>query len=160
MHLLDADRATELDSLMRLVNKQWELKFVSVRTKELMHQFFDDIMPDVKDLDDLIEQMNGNSYQERSVADRKLRDYGLITHAYLSSLDMRQLEPEQRSRIREILKYHRDVVMRDTPLRIASLLAGDRRYWASVIDSLEGSERALAESALKRLTTRRDRSSR
>jgi hypothetical protein len=105
-------------------------------------------LPDVNRMDRLVKQLNDPKFSRRQAADRELRMLGQTSLAYLSRLDERTLDVEQRTRIREI-KRALLVQDGDTPLRVAAWLAADQAIWVALLDTEQESKRMLAASRLE-----------
>jgi hypothetical protein len=99
---------------------------------------------------ELVEQFKSPEFAARQAADRQLRAMGQSVIAFLERLDERQLNAEQRIRVRRI---KRDLIVQDgdTPARVASWLVQDKLVWVALLDNPDAERRAIASRHLTRL---------
>jgi hypothetical protein len=98
----------------------------------------------------LVRQLGHGTFNERRAAERELRKEGPAVVAYLKSLDPRNLDMEQRQRIRRVvagLVSHTE----DTPERVALWLTGDESAWLAILSREDAASRKLAAAHLARL---------
>jgi hypothetical protein len=107
-------------------------------------------LPDTRRWQALVRQMGRGTFHERRAAERELRQCGQAAVAYLTSLDPRDLDSEQRERIRRIvgrLVAHTD----DSPHRVAVWLIGDEKVWLTIQSREDAVARCVATAHLARL---------
>ncbi len=79
----------------------------------------------------LVKKLGGGKFSERRAAERELCRSGQAVVAYLTRLDRRELDAEQRERIGRVI---RNLVAPsdDTPQRVALWLSGDEAVWQAL----------------------------
>lgn len=102
----------------------------------------------------LVEAMASEEFGDRDVADRRLRQAGPAVLPFLYSLDVDELDAEQRFRIRRIIKSLSGDEGVDSPAEVARALAGEPRVWLSLLESEELERRQLAARQLEELLGR------
>jgi hypothetical protein len=98
----------------------------------------------------LVRQLSRGSFAQRQAAERELRRAGQAVVAYLTQLNPRRLDTEQRERIRSIIDR---LVSQtdDTPERVALWLNGDRDVWETLASRGDPTAQRLATAQLERL---------
>ena len=81
-------------------------------------------------------------------ADRNLRDVGPAMLGYLNRLNMSQLDAEQKSRLRRIIRDLSTQTGEDTPEHVASMLIEDPLVWLALLSRPEESTRQAAVQQL------------
>jgi hypothetical protein len=91
-------------------------------------------------------QLASADYQARQNADRQLRAGGVITAAYLQTLDRARMEPEQARRVSQIL----DIAAQqsDDPASVAAGWAYDARVWCELLRDDDAEHRQVAADHL------------
>jgi hypothetical protein len=100
-------------------------------------------LPDTQRMEQLIQQLRHPQFSQRQAADRQLRQLGQAACAFLSRLDERSLDVEQRTRVRSI-QAALEIQAGDTPPRVAAWLADDRSVWLSLLERDSVATRQLA----------------
>ena len=77
-----------------------------------------------------------------------LRDVGPAVLGYLNRLNMSQLDAEQKSRLRRIIRYLSTQTGEDTPEHVASMLIEDPLVWLALLSRPEESTRQAAVQQL------------
>jgi hypothetical protein len=101
----------------------------------------------------LVQQLGDGTFQQRRAAERQLRGSGQAVVSYLTQLDPRELDTEQRERIRSIVRglvSHTE----DTPQRVALWLAADQTVWLAMMARDDPETRRIAGLHLATLTGR------
>ncbi len=84
----------------------------------------------------------------RDRADRNLRDVGPAVLGYLNRLNMSQLDAEQKSRVRRIIRVLSTQTAEDTPEHVASMLIEDPLVWLALLSRPEETTRQAAVQQL------------
>ncbi len=103
--------------------------------------------PDSARMAALVQQLRDPSFARRQDADRQLREMGQSVVSFLSRLDERTLDAEQRTRIRQIrqsLHFHEG----DTPTRVAAWLADDKSVWLALLERNHGDNQRRRRQAI------------
>lgn len=87
-------------------------------------------------------------YTRRDRAERNLREAGPAVLTYLNRLDMGQLDAEQKSRLRRIIRELSRQTGEDTPEHVASMLIEDPLVWLALLSRPEESTRQVAVQQL------------
>jgi hypothetical protein len=101
----------------------------------------------------LVEELGSSNFAARQAADLALRTGGQGLLATLRQLDQRELDGEQRRRIRAILADLADSGP-DSQERIADWLSGDKRVWLALLARGGPAERVAAVEHLRKLYRR------
>jgi hypothetical protein len=96
-----------------------------------------------------VDQLGDPVYMKRDRADRNLREAGPAVLGYLNRLNMKQLDAEQKSRVRSIVRELTTASGEDTPERVASLLVSDPLVWLAL---LARPEEATRQAAVRQLS--------
>jgi hypothetical protein len=99
----------------------------------------------------LVAELGADEYAVRHAADRQLRAAGPAARSFLENYDRRQLDSEQRHRLRTILRALSSSSDNSSPEAIASWLATDPRVWLAMLSSKDSTRRQLAKDQLGRL---------
>jgi hypothetical protein len=95
-----------------------------------------------------VNQLGDPIYMKRDHADRNLREVGPAVLGYLNRLNMNQLDAEQKSRLRGIIRELTTASGEDTPERVASMLVSDPLVWLALLARPEESTRQAAVQQL------------
>ncbi len=101
----------------------------------------------------LVDDLSSERFAVRQSADAALQGGGQGAAAFLTRLDQRSMNGEQRLRIERICRSFEDGTT-DTPRRVAVRLVGDRALWLGLLSSEEAAMRAAAADHLSRLVGR------
>lgn len=104
--------------------------------------------PDRDTWTQLVLDLGSDRFSRRQAADRRLRELEYEVLPYLVSLDGRQLDAEQRFRIRMILRSLSDKAPEDTPERVAAWLFNDPEAWYWLLRRDDESQRRMAAERL------------
>jgi len=94
-----------------------------------------------------VQQLDSDDFQQRQMADSRLRAAGQSVVSWLQRLDRRQLSAEQASRVQEICHGLADL-SHDTPPRVAAWLIDDRCAWFALLNHDESHVRLAASNHL------------
>jgi len=106
---------------------------------------------DRKQWETWVNQLGDPRWSVRSRADRNLRVVGPAVLGYLNRLNMSQLDAEQKSRLRRIIRDLTAPTGEDTPEHIASILIEDPLVWLALLSRPEESTRRAAFQQLTAL---------
>jgi hypothetical protein len=106
--------------------------------------------PDEGRWQDLVKQLGDDRFAAREAADRQLRSLGQPVLPFLSQLDRRRLDAEQRLRV-DAIRGELLSVGEDTPHRAASRMLYDRSTWLVLIAREDAAQRAAAARHLCKL---------
>ena len=95
-----------------------------------------------------VNQLNAPLWTQRSRADQNLRNVGPAVLGYLNRLNMSQLDAEQKSRLRRIIRSLSTQTGEDTPERAATMLIEDPLVWLALLSRPEESTRQAAVQQL------------
>ncbi len=98
---------------------------------------------------ELVGQLGRDDYAVRDAADRRLREAGRQSAAFLKKLDKAKLDAEQRLRVARILRDFAEG--EQSPREIAEEFFGDPQIWLAVARSDEEPARCTAKGELQRL---------
>jgi hypothetical protein len=98
-----------------------------------------------------VEQLGADKFAERRGAELNLRAAGRPAALYLAALDLDQLDPEQRLRVRRVLAARRSPAKNETPRRVAERLAADPRVWLALMTRPDPDQRRHAAEHLAQL---------
>jgi hypothetical protein len=108
------------------------------------------LAPDRTQWAKLVEQLGSSRFNERRIAERRLREAGPAVVAYLQSLPLGSLDVERRVRIKRLLESLATTAD-DTPQRIAMWLIDDAQIWLAVLRSEDAHHRSVAHQQLEKL---------
>jgi hypothetical protein len=130
----------------------WQLDRATAEVEmNLLRLARDGHLPHSDQWEELVEQLGHKTFRVRRAAERELRASGQAVVAYLSQLDPRQLDTEQRERIRRIVRSQ-VAQTEDTPQRVALWLAADEAVWLAMMSRQDPNTRSVATMHLARLT--------
>ncbi|HUE70394.1 MAG TPA: hypothetical protein VMP01_05840 [Pirellulaceae bacterium] len=112
-----------------------------------------DVASDEKCWTKLVEDLGSNHFSRRQAADATLQQGGQAAAAFLTRLDARTMNAEQRLRVQRICQSYADGST-DTPQRAATWLLGDRSVWLAMLSSERLATRQAATEHLSRLVGR------
>lgn len=157
-HLLLAHREVcqqHLEPLLELISDSWDVVSTSEQIeKGLIEKVTNQLPPDRHRWDALIAQLGSEQFTQREAADRSLRAVGPVGICYLQTLDLKQLDPEQRFRVQRILLALSVPNQEDTADQVVRWLAGDPQAWLILLNHEDESTRRLAAEHLKYLLDR------
>ncbi len=96
-----------------------------------------------------VAQLGDPLWTRRNRADQNLRDVGPAVLGYLNRLNMSQLDAEQKSRVRGIIRDLSFQTGEDTPDHVAAMLVADPLVWLAL---LARPEEATRQAAVQQLT--------
>lgn len=97
---------------------------------------------------ELVALLGAERYGVRERAERELRLAGPVVLGFLYHLDQRQLDAEQRYRVRQIIRSLVGASGGDSPMTVARGLIGDPLVWLALLDRPEAAHRRLAADRL------------
>jgi len=103
---------------------------------------------DRKQWEEWVNQLGDPLWSRRNRADQNLREVGPAVLGYLARLDMSQLDAEQKSRLRRIIRDLSTQTGEDTPEHVASMLIEDPLVWLALLSRPEESTRQAAAQHL------------
>ncbi|WP_254513557.1 hypothetical protein [Anatilimnocola floriformis] len=119
--------------LLETLRPHWQLKELSNGIlQELRSQAGRDVLTERAQWRDWVAQLNSDDFQERQLADRRLRAAGQGVVAWLQRLDRKSLTPEQAARIQDICQGLADLST-DSPQRVAAWMVDDRCAWLALL---------------------------
>lgn len=150
-HLLLAEPdlcRTHLLPLLEGLRPGWRLEAKARQVEEaLIAAARSASIPDSDHIAKLVQNLRAPDFQSRQVADRELREVGPTALPCLERLDERELDAEQRLRLKQI----RQALAgggEDTPTRVANRLACDPVVWLSLLERNDEAKRTLASQRL------------
>jgi hypothetical protein len=99
--------------------------------------------PDESRWQELVKQLGEARFAAREAADRELRSLGQPVLPFLSQLDRRRLDAEQRVRV-DGIRQSLLALGEDTPSRAASRMLYDRGAWLVLLAREDAAQRAAA----------------
>jgi hypothetical protein len=96
----------------------------------------------------LVQQLADDQFTRREAADRQLRTAGPAVLGYLQQLDFDQLDAEQQSRIRRMMKSLSQQTSDDRPEQVAIWLSEDPTIWLALLSRPDASVRQAAAKQL------------
>jgi hypothetical protein len=138
--------------ILKSLRPDWQLDRATAEVEtNLLRLARDGHVPQTDRWGELVEQLGHETFRGRRAAERELRACGQAVVAYLTRLDPRDLDTEQRERIRQIV---RSLVSQteDTPQRVALWLAADEAAWLAMMSREDPDTRSIAAAHLARLT--------
>jgi hypothetical protein len=137
--------------LLEMLRSDWRLAETAQSIEERMIRAAGETKPEkVRNWDALVAQLASDRFADRQRAERELRAAGLAAIPYLRSLDHRQLEFEQWSRIQQVVDAS-DTDDEDRSETTAVRLMADRQAWLALLDRADESTRRTAVAELSRL---------
>lgn len=140
-----------LEPLLKILAPGWKLDADAEQITRLLLAGAEDSAPRSQEWDALVAQLGDPQYARREAADRQLREAGQAALPYLTMLDPRELDAEQRFRIRRIVSRLQTDTQEDTPERAAAWLRADPRIWLALARRPELETRATAGRQLQAL---------
>jgi len=154
-HLLiidDEDCRREFLPMLESIRPDWHVgRTARAAEDELVKLSAVSQKSDRKQWETWVSQLGDSHFAVRSRADRNLRDVGPALVGYLNRLDMNQLDVEQKSRIRRIIRDLSAQNGEDTAEHIASMLIEDPLVWLALLSRPEESTRRAAVQQLTAL---------
>ena len=152
-HLLiigDEECRKEFLPMLELIRPDWHVARTARSAEdELVKLSAVSQKSDRKQWETWVSQLSDPHWFPRSQADRNLREVGPAVLGYLNRLDMSQLDAEQKSRIRRIIRDLTTQTGEDTPEHIASMLIEDPLVWLALLARPDESTR---QAAIQQLT--------
>ena len=137
--------------VLGVLRSDWRLaELVSAIEQSLIDAALEGQLPDHTRLDRLGAQLASRRFDERRAAERQLRELGQDAVVYLSRLDHRHLDLEQRMRVRRILMSLTGETD-DSPLRVVSWLIDDKSAWLTLLSASDLKYRSVAARHLSQL---------
>ncbi|MBL8869139.1 MAG: hypothetical protein JNK90_05055 [Planctomycetaceae bacterium] len=120
------------------IEPNWNLELIAKETEKRMEEVLQ-IAPLVTErkIQELMQEFSSNNASTRDKAHRELRSLGLAILTPLMSLNMQQLDLEQRLRVERLIQTMRPTTD-DTPNRLAAWLSGDYAICQRIASKLEG----------------------
>ncbi|MEM8669602.1 MAG: hypothetical protein AAGG48_18895 [Planctomycetota bacterium] len=106
--------------------------------------------PELQQIERYVWQLRSSKRSKRLEAEQTLLEWGTPIVSVIQSLSPEDLDPEQRERIRHILKRLRPRD-NDTSASLARLLINDQQYWSLIADHLSPSQLVRANNHLHRV---------
>jgi hypothetical protein len=95
-----------------------------------------------------VRQMGDPLFRHRERADRNLREVGPAALGFLTRLNMNELDADQKSRVRAIIRFLSQQTSEDTPQRVAATLVEDPLIWLALLSRPEEATRRAAAQQL------------
>jgi hypothetical protein len=151
-HLLiinDEDCGKQFVPLLEAMRNDWHVAHTAkVAEDELVKMSAVSQRADRKQWEAWVNQLADPQYIKRDQADHHLRDVGPAVLGYLNRLNMNQLDAEQRSRLRRIIRDLAAQNGEDTPEHVASMLSEDPLVWLALLARPEEPTRQAAAQQL------------
>jgi hypothetical protein len=103
---------------------------------------------DRKQWEEWVRQLGDPVFMRRDRADQRLRDVGPPALGFLTRLNTTDLDAEQISRVRSIVRFLSTQSGEDTPQRVAATLIEDPLIWLALLSRPEEATRAAAAQQL------------
>lgn len=137
--------------LLEMFRSDWRLVETAQSVEERMIRAAGETRPEkVQNWDALVAQLASDRFTDRQRAERELRVAGLAAIPFLRSLDHRQLDFEQWSRIQHVIEAS-DTDDEDRAETTAVRLMADRQAWLALLDRADESTRRTGAAELSRL---------
>ncbi len=137
--------------ILEALRPDWRLRRQAAEIEERLYELAEATpAPNVDRWQTLVEQLGDSRYAVRQAADRELRAVGQPLLPWLTQVDRRTLDNEQRARldgIRQWLESSRE----DTPGRVAARLVYDETTWLALLSRDDADKRAAAARHLCKL---------
>ena len=114
--------------LLQRMRPNWQLDAQAGRIERELLANVEDWRDPTSELDTMVAQLASPIFRERQTADLDLRARGYTALSYLRQLDTKQLDAEQRHRLRGVLRALA-FEEGDTPQRMSAWLADDPQIW-------------------------------
>jgi hypothetical protein len=151
-HLLiihDEDCRKEFLPRLDSLRADWHIaRTVQSTQEEMVKMAAASRKPDRKQWDAWVNQLSDPLMMARERADQSLREVGPAVIGYLNRLNMGQLDAEQKSRLRRIVRDLSTQTAEDTPQHVASMLVEDPLVWLALLSRPEQSTRQAAVQQL------------
>jgi hypothetical protein len=138
--------------ILKSLRPEWQLDRATAEVEtNLLRLAREEHVPRTERWAELVKQLGHETFLGRRAAERELRAAGQAVVAYLTQLDPRDLDTEQRERVRQIvgsLVSHTE----DTPQRVALWLIADESVWLTMMSREDPHTRRIAALHLARLT--------
>ena len=140
--------------VLKHLRSDWQLVETADSIRETMVRASgSDPFPDPDRWPRLVAELGHRQFVARRSAERELLRSGQPALAFLRCLDQRQLDAEQRMRVRRIMTTL-SVSSDDTPDRVAGWLVNDATVWVHFLSSHDAQHREVAARHLTRLLGR------
>jgi hypothetical protein len=137
--------------LLESLRPDWGLRQQAAAIEARLFQLANDAPPpDEARWQELVKQLGHNRFIDREAADRELRSVGQAVLPFLSQLDRRRLDAEQRIRL-EGIRRSLLAAGEDTPSRAATRMLYDRDAWLVLLARDDAAQRAAAARRLCQL---------
>lgn len=137
----------------RLLRGQSLQALTAATCSVLLKQVVDTSVPDAESIEDCVHSLRSKRRSRRIAAQRQLLAWGTPIIPVIQQIPPHDLDAEQTSRVRHILKLLRPPVD-DTPSTLAMLLINDRGYWESIAEGMTHDQLTLANRHLLRFDAR------
>jgi hypothetical protein len=140
-----------LTPLLESLRSDWGLRRQAAEIEARMFELCDATPPpDTQRWQALVGQLGDSRFARREAADRELRAAGPSAAPFLAQLDLQQLDPEQRGRLKAI-QHSLHGAGEDTPLRVAARLVNDHAAWLALLARDDADQRSAAARQLCKL---------
>ena len=144
-----------LTPLLELLKPDWRLNQTALEAEQSLYDSAKVIQSaKLTDWRRLVDDLGDAKFSRRQAADRELRALGRGAALFLTSIDRRELDAEQQSRIRAILHDLSGGNRPDTSDWVALFLVREPRVWVRLLGSDEEDRRRVALEHLQRLLNR------
>jgi hypothetical protein len=149
-HLLMANpqEARPVVEILEQLRPQWQVAKVTAAVEAELLKSAGTKRPDRQQWAALVQQLADDQFTRREAADRQLRAAGAGVLGYLQQLDFNQLDAEQQSRIRQMIKSLSRQTTDDTPEQVAAWLSEDPSVWLVLLARPDESVRRTAARQL------------
>jgi hypothetical protein len=135
-------------ALLEQLRPQWGIVKVTASVEAELLKTAGGKRPDRQAWLALVQQLGDDQFTKREAAERRLRSVGPGVLAFLQHLDFDQLDAEQQSRIRRIIKSVSRQTTDDTPEQVAAWLSEDPAIWLVLLSRADASVRQTAAKQL------------
>jgi len=140
---------TELVPLLRILEPEWRPLETAGEVQQWLFRFAaGEDAPNRQRWEELIAQLGDEKFERRREAEIELRDFGQQMVGYLQTLDLSEQSPEQRFRIRRIVKALTGAG-NDSPALVAKRLQSEPMIWMAMLDSEDLHQRTVAKGQLE-----------
>lgn len=142
---------THLIPILQLLRNDWRLSETAAEIQQELVRQTERPQISNSQIQELVRQFDSPKFQTRQSAGKKLRQLGPSVFAHLTRMDQASMSPEQRSRIREVLRSLK-VDASDVPQRFAAQMSGDLSIYFVLLADKESPTRKAAKAHLESLT--------
>jgi hypothetical protein len=155
MLLLEKLAQTELMPLLEQLRPGWRLaEQVRAVERTLVTAGPSSALADREKWRHWLDQLASPDFRVRVLAERKLRDAGVVALSWLERQDTSALDPEQRD---HVLTLREDLLptRADSPELVAAWLVDDKRVWLALLNREDVETRRVAQQQLEALCGRK-----